>query len=97
MYFSTIGFLLYQHIFYVCVFYFVNLNTFFGEVCWFHQTFKGPMAQEKINNHCCKQLFCTKSAHMVLYNEKSLDSGSVSFNVGVRTDIAMGTESYVCT
>jgi len=34
---------------------------------------------------------------MVLYNEKSLDSGSVSLNVGVRKDIAIGTEAYVCT
>ena len=33
---------------------------------------------------------------MVLYeySEKSLESGSVSFNVGLRTDIAMGTEAY---
>ena len=60
MYFSIIGFLLGRHRFYVCVFYFKHLNTFFGEeVCWIHQTFKGPVAQEKINNRCCKQSFCT--------------------------------------
>jgi len=52
---------------------------------------KGPWHKKRlittaVNSH---------SARKVLYNEKSLQSGSVSFNVGLRTDIAMGTEAYV--
>jgi len=63
MYFSIIGLLLDRHRFYVSVFYFMHLNTFFSEKksVGFTRISKGPWHKKRlittaVNSHCARKV-----------------------------------------